>query len=178
MLGDFVKGKNYLKFPPLIQKGILLHRAIDRWTDEHPLVFEATAFFKPEFRLSAGVFTDIFFDHFLANDVRYFTEAGLLTFTEETYHSLQSHQDLLDDKMLSFFGYMKQYNWLFHYRSIEGVAKSVNGMCQRHPRLGDASHALKIFETHYEPLRLLYTEFFPLLFEKSRLWLVQENKNH
>ena len=37
-MADGIKGKRYLKFPPDIQKGIILHRAIDTFTDAHPIV--------------------------------------------------------------------------------------------------------------------------------------------
>ena len=103
MLGDFVKGKNYLQLPPDIQKGILLHRFIDRSTDEHPIVLEAMSVFKPSFFLSNGVFVDIFFDHFLANDSRYFTHDSLASFTNSTYNLLGAHQHLFDEKMAPFF---------------------------------------------------------------------------
>lgn len=168
MLGDFVKGKNYLKFSQPIQHGILLHRFIDRFTDEHPLVHEAMTVFKPTFLLSAGVFTDISFDHFLANDKRYFNEESLFKFTNETYASLNKYNYLFDEKMSLFFGYMAEYNWLFHYKDIAGIEKSIRGICKRYPRLGDAEIALDIFINNYEKLRGLFERFFPELIEKSK----------
>jgi len=32
-IGDYVKGSDYLKYPELIKKGIILHRHIDDFTD-------------------------------------------------------------------------------------------------------------------------------------------------
>lgn len=168
MLGDFVKGKNYLQLPADVQKGILLHRFIDRSTDEHPIVLEAMSVFRPSFFLSNGVFVDIFFDHFLANDRHFFDEETLRHFTKNTYQSLLSHQHLFDEKMSTFFNYMEQYNWLYHYKSMEGVSRSIRGICKRHPRLGDAEQALAIFERNYEILQTFYFEFFPLLIRSSK----------
>ncbi len=37
-IADFIKGNNFKKFPEAIQKGILLHRLIDSFTDAHPVV--------------------------------------------------------------------------------------------------------------------------------------------
>ena len=37
-IGDYVKGKDYLKYPDLVRKGIILHRHIDGFTDRHPVV--------------------------------------------------------------------------------------------------------------------------------------------
>ena len=37
-IADDIKGKKYIQFPLGIQQGILLHRAIDSFTDAHPIV--------------------------------------------------------------------------------------------------------------------------------------------
>src|SRR6266487_5277817 len=68
MLSDFVKGKTKFSFPLNIQKGIFLHRAIDSFTDIHPVTKHAKQVFKPVTGHYAGVFTDIVYDHFLAAD--------------------------------------------------------------------------------------------------------------
>lgn len=173
MLGDFVKGKNYLQLPADIQKGILLHRFIDRSTDEHPIVLEAMSVFKPSFFLSNGVFVDIFFDHFLANDSRYFTHDSLASFTNSTYNLLGAHQHLFDEKMAPFFSYMAKYDWLYHYKEMEGIEKSIRGICKRYPRLGDAERALEIFSSNYDLLRELYLNFFPILMKLSKEKLIE-----
>ena len=36
-MADGIKGHEYEKFPEIIQKGILLHRQIDSFTDFHPV---------------------------------------------------------------------------------------------------------------------------------------------
>ena len=48
-VGDAVKGHAYKKFSPDFRKGILLHRAIDDYTDHHPLVREAIELSRGEF---------------------------------------------------------------------------------------------------------------------------------
>ena len=41
-IADGIKGKKYEIYPHAIQKGILLHRAIDSYTDGHPTVRQST----------------------------------------------------------------------------------------------------------------------------------------
>ena len=43
MIADFVKNRDVARLPESIQKGIKLHRAIDTFTDAHPLIHEAKA---------------------------------------------------------------------------------------------------------------------------------------
>ena len=68
MIADFVKNRDVARLPESIQKGIKLHRAIDTFTDAHPLIHEAKAPFRPLVRLYSGAFVDVAFDYFLAND--------------------------------------------------------------------------------------------------------------
>ena len=47
MISDFVKGKARFQYPEGIQKGIMLHRAIDDFTDTHPATAIAKEIFRP-----------------------------------------------------------------------------------------------------------------------------------
>jgi len=44
MISDFVKGSSKLGYPVSIQKGIMLHRDIDAFTDTHPATAKAKDF--------------------------------------------------------------------------------------------------------------------------------------
>ena len=45
MISDFVKGSARFSYPEGVQKGIRIHRDIDRFTDFHPAVKEAKKHF-------------------------------------------------------------------------------------------------------------------------------------
>jgi acyl carrier protein phosphodiesterase len=59
-IGDYVKGRNYEKYPELVRKGIILHRKIDSFTDSHPIVNQSKMHLKKRFRRYSGVIVDIF----------------------------------------------------------------------------------------------------------------------
>ena len=65
-IADQVKGKSYATYPYAIQRGILLHRKIDDFTDRHPLFKKNVRLLFPTFRHYSRVIVDMFFDHFLA----------------------------------------------------------------------------------------------------------------
>lgn len=169
LMGDFVKGKNFLKYPIAIQSGILLHRHIDFYTDAHPIVHHAQELLRPEFRISSGVFVDIFFDHFLATNPDYFDLPSLQSFTNFIYAHIQQHQSELSQDMKTFFGYMEKYNWLFHYASREGISKSIHGMCKRYPRLGQPDLVMNLFDLHYAQFKDLFALFFPELIQAVQI---------
>ena len=54
-IGDFVKGKHFSdQFEPEIAKGIELHRAIDEFTDRHPVVHQSKNRLRPKYRHYCG----------------------------------------------------------------------------------------------------------------------------
>ena len=65
-IADRVKGKQYLNFPQEVQQGILLHRSIDSFTDEHPVSKIIRKELFPAHRHYSSVLVDMFYDHFLA----------------------------------------------------------------------------------------------------------------
>ena len=65
-MADSIKGNSYMEYPENIQKGILFHRFIDSYTDDHPSFRDSTSKLHKDFSHYSGVLVDIFYDHFLA----------------------------------------------------------------------------------------------------------------
>ena len=166
MISDFVKGKKKFDYPIAIQKGIELHRAIDTFTDFHPVTAKAKEFFREEYRLYSGPFVDIVFDHFLALDEEQFLKSnGLKTFSENTYRQLFKNATHFPVPFGRMFPYMQSQNWLYGYRLKDGIRKSFGGLVHRATYLHESEIAFKIFNENYEQLEMLYAEFFPQLKE-------------
>lgn len=163
MISDFVKGKKQYDFATGIQSGIRLHRAIDTFTDEHPLTKEAASIFKPWYRLYSGALMDVVYDHFLAIDNNRFPGSSLYDFSQEVYDTLDRFTGILPEKFRLVFPYMKKYNWLYHYRERSGIARSLEGLVHRATWLTESDTAFRLFEDHYDELQRSYAEFFPSL---------------
>lgn len=164
MISDFVKGKKKFDYSPEIQKGIALHRAIDEFTDFHPVTQKAKSYFKKEYRLYSGAFVDVVYDHFLANDKTVFINAAQLdSFCQATYIHLNDNNEVLPAPFLKMLPYMQQQNWLFHYSFREGIEKSFGGLVRRATYLSESAIAYKIFNEQYEALEECYRIFFPSL---------------
>lgn len=165
MISDFVKGKKQYEYPVEIQKGIRLHREIDRFTDLHPVVKEAKELFRPDYRLYCSAFIDVVFDHFLANDNNEFPGDSLGFFTEETYQHLDKYSESFPEKFAVMFPYMKAQNWLYHYRFPEGIEKSMGGLARKSLYITETKTAFRLFTGNYLLLKNYYEEFFPALKE-------------
>lgn len=166
MISDFVKGKRKFDYPVSIQKGIELHRAIDEFTDFHPVTAKAKEFFRPDYRLYSGPFVDIVYDHFLAlDDKQFFKNRGLKNFTETTYQQLQNNATYFPLIFQKMFPYMQSQNWLYEYRFKEGIRKGFGGLVHRAAYLNESEIAFKIFNKNYDRLADCYSAFFPELKE-------------
>lgn len=161
MCSDFIKGKKKFDYSLPMQQGIMLHRAIDEFTDTHPSTTKAKIFFKPFVGLYAGAFVDVVYDHFLAIDKNEFiNNEALLNFTHNTYNILQENIYQLPEKFQIIFPYMQQQNWLYNYQFKWGVEKSFEGLTRRAKYLSFWAEAFSAFINNYQALQNCYTNFF------------------
>ena len=178
MISDFVKGKKKFDYPPVIQQGIMLHRAIDTFTDTHEATKEAKQVFRPHYRLYSGAFVDVVYDHFLATDPTEFTEQVLLDFSQQVYSALDKQLHWLPERFALTFPYMKEHNWLFNYRTRWGTGKSLGGVVRRSVYLTESDTAFHLFEKHYQLLQDCYRHFWTSAkpFAQKQFDLLQSNK--
>lgn len=168
MLSDFIKGRRVLDYSSGIQKGIQLHRYIDEVTDAHPATAKAKQIFRPYYRLYSAPITDIIFDHFLANDPLYFTEPALLAFTKNVYAALEAQSALLPVRFTNVLYYMQLDNWLYHYRTTQGIEKSLQGLMRRATFISDSAPAHQLFLQHYTELQACYADLFPAVKQMAK----------
>lgn len=180
MISDFVKGKKKFDYPLQIQKGIALHRVIDQFTDEHPATREAKKVFRPHYRLYAGAFIDVVYDHFLAADEHEFSEETLFRFSQEVYRVLDQYKNWFPDRFAGMFPSMKKNNWLFHYRTVSGAEKSFGGLVHRAVYLNESETASRILMDHYQLLSDCYRQFWADIkpFAENKLRLLMETGNN
>lgn len=173
MVSDFVKGRQKSVYAASVQTGIDLHRAIDTYTDNHPATAKAKQIFRADYRLYSGPIVDILYDHFLATDETIFPENSLLPFTETVYQTLEEETVHLPAHFLPVFTYMRIENWLYHYRTTEGIAKSLRGLVRRSAFLTDSTKAVDLFLSNYDELKACYADFFPAVKQTTKQKLAE-----
>jgi Uncharacterized protein conserved in bacteria len=171
MISDFVKGSSKNNFQKQIQNGIVLHRNIDEFTDQHAVVHKAKTIFKPYYRLYSSPIIDILFDHFLANDAAIFTENSLMNFSVHVYSVLDLNYESLPETFKMVFQFMKKENWLYGYRTRSSMERSLKGLAHRSSYMIEADTAYNLFNDHYAFLRDCYVHFIPDVkqFTKQRI---------
>ncbi len=160
-IGDFVKGNDYKRYPAEVQNGILLHREIDSYTDSHEVVLESKIRLREKYRHYSGVITDIFYDHFLANNWSQYHETDLKQFTHQFYDTMEDQRPNLPDNVNYVLFHMKRDNWLYQYRTLEGIGKALYGLSRRTKFNSKMDESIKDLERDYELYEDEFYRFFP-----------------
>ena len=159
-IADSIKGSHFKHLPFGIQKGIIHHRAIDTYTDSHPIVKRSKRRLHNRYGHFKGVIIDILYDHYLAKDWDKYSKISLDVFSEESYQLLQDHITILPQKIQYLLPYMRSQNWLFNYRSIEGISKILWGMDKRTKGISKMNLAKEDLIKNYEEFQDDFTYFF------------------
>jgi acyl carrier protein phosphodiesterase len=167
-IGDFVKGKNALEhFDPEIIRGIELHRAIDEFTDSHPVVTQSKTRLRSKYRHYSGVIVDIFYDHLLAKNWDMFHPELLPDFADKAYGIVQAHHTILPEDVKFMMPHMIRGNWLVNYARIEGIERALNGMARRTRYESKMEQSTKDLIEYYTEFSSEFFDFFPALQKRA-----------
>ena len=177
-IADSVKGPDLDKYSEGIQKGIRLHRAIDSYTDQHPVVLKSKKRLRPKYRKFSGIVVDVFYDHFLAVNWESYHHQSLRKFTSGIYVFLAKKQGKLTPHARRFLAYMVSRDILYKYAKLEGVNIALTGLSRRARFRSGMEHAVNDLEEGYDLFAREFDEFFPDLqaFTASKLLDIQTDR--
>lgn len=155
-MADGIHGKKIENFQIDIQKGIILHRFIDTYTDAHPVFRESTKRLHSNYHHYSGIIVDIIYDHFLAKNWSDYSDEKLDHFINRFYNSLNENFELLTTQTQQFMPYMISQNWLLSYQTIEGIEAILTQMDARMKRRNKQNTIMRFAVAE---LQLYYTEF-------------------
>ena len=171
-MADGIRGKHFENYPLDVQKGIILHRAIDTFTDAHPIFRQSTKKLHKNYHHYAGVIVDVFYDHFLAKNWNTYSEEKLEEFVARFYQSLQDNHTTLSERTKEIMPYMIEQNWLVSYQTVEGINRILTQMDQRtknESKMRFATNELSEFYTEFEKE---FTNFFQELIQFSNTKII------
>ena len=167
-IADNIRGKRYQNYPVGIQKGILLHRQIDSFTDSHPTVRQSTKRLHKNYGHYSGVIVDILYDHFLAKNWSDYSSIKLDLYTTRFYDLMMSNYDDLPERTRNMLPYMISGNWLLNYAKIEGIQDVLNGMNRRTKFRSNMNLATRELIQYYSEFESEFTSFFEELIQFSK----------
>ncbi|NER13402.1 DUF479 domain-containing protein [Leptobacterium flavescens] len=170
-IADGIRGKKYLDYPEKIRTGILLHREIDTFTDAHQTVKKSTKRLHENYGHYSGVIVDIFYDHFLARNWSSYSNIPLDEYVKDFYEILNDHYEILPDRYKKMRPYLIRENWLYSYRTLDGISKVLDGMNRRTQNRSKMNFAILELEKYNSEFEKEFSSFFDELitFSKHKL---------
>ncbi|MFM7725227.1 MAG: ACP phosphodiesterase [Flavobacteriales bacterium] len=160
-IADDIKGSRWREFPAAVQQGILLHRYIDDFTDNHPKVVELRKLLHPRLGKFSGVALDVLFDHVLCMRWEQYEETSHDVWIGTTYDLLAARGSEMSEKRKFILENMIKYNWMQMYATSEGVATILGQMSRRIPFENPLQLGITAFKEHKTAIISTFDEFFP-----------------
>lgn len=147
-IGDYVKGRNYENYKDGVKQGILLHRQIDFYTDNHLKFREAKKLMVPEFGLYSGIIIDLIYDHLLAKNWDNYSTRNLREYTKWVHAVLLKNFFYLPKRVQGFLPILIQNRRLESYATVEGIQKSLEIMSRYTSLPKKSEKAIEIMEAN------------------------------
>lgn len=159
-MADTIRGSKYDYLPIEVQKGILLHRAIDTFTDAHPIFRTSTKRLHEHYHHYSGVIIDVFYDHFLAKNWSRYSCIPLDQFASHFYEIMQANYEILTPKTQQILPYMISQNWLVSYATVEGIGIILSQMEKRIKNESKLSLSINELNLYYAEFENEFMAFF------------------
>lgn len=164
-IGDFVKGNRHQHYPEQVAFGIILHRHIDSFTDQHPAVRECIQLLRPGYGKFAGIVADIFFDHFLAHNWNDYSPYTLRRFAKNAHAIFLSNFGLLPMRVKQFLPFLIHHKRLESYAVRENLSQVLEIMAKRTSLPPNTQWAMQTLNDEYAQFEALFRSFFPELIQ-------------
>jgi acyl carrier protein phosphodiesterase len=159
-MADGIRGNQYLSLETEIQKGVLLHRFIDSFTDAHHIYRQSKHRLHENYGHYSGVIMDIVYDHYLAKNWSKFHDLPLKKFAENFYDSLSKNYHFLTDKTKNMMPYMIDNDWLTSYATLNGLEMILFQMDYRTKHQANMQEAMVEIEKYYTEFESEFFLFF------------------
>lgn len=175
MIGNFIadalRGKETEKYNATVNNGFLLHRAIDNFTDHHPIVKQSKQRLDSKYGKYDAVVIDILYDYLLANNWSLYATITLELHAQKVYDAIECQLDIMPAKVQQSFPYIKAQNWLVNYGNYDGISESLNSMARRATFDSHMDEAIVDLKQHRSLLQQDFNAFFPEMISFAKLFL-------
>ena len=159
-MADSIRGSQYLDYPNSLQKGILLHRHIDSFTDSHPIYRKSKHRLHEKYGHYSGVIMDIAYDHFLAKNWSKYSNEKLEDYAADFYKLMQDNYEILTERTKGMLPYMIGRNWLVSYATIAGLEMILFQMDYKTKHRANMQEAIVELQEFYAEFESEFFQFF------------------
>jgi acyl carrier protein phosphodiesterase len=163
-IADSIKGKSYKSWSPGIQKGILLHRFIDSFTDSNQYYLLGKRRFYENYPKVGGVINDIIYDYLLWQYDKKYKSIDLTLEIIRFYDVLERYKSHMPEQLRFMFGYMIRDKWLLNYQYEWGIKKALNGIGRRMNYSNNLGESFEVVQNNL----IKFNSEFELFFEEIK----------
>ena len=167
-IGDHVKGRQYERYAPGIRTGILLHRKIDHFTDQHPIVKTSSTRLREKYGRYSGIIIDVFYDHFLAQNWGDYHEDSLKDYVSGVHRLLLYNYFKLPRGVKRFLPFLVKSRRLETYATAQGIERALKIMSGYSSLPDHTDWAMLQMENHYSNFNEEFKSFFQELREMAQ----------
>lgn len=167
-IADAVKGKALNKYNHNIRKGIMIHREIDNFTDNHNLFNQSKRRLQHNYHKFSGVIVDMYYDHFLAQNWSDYSNEDIEVFVERAYRILKRKYLLLPSRYKKILPFMITSNWLVNYSNFNKLRINFENMAKRTSFESGMENAVNDLKKDYKQYYQEFSAFFPDIIEFVR----------
>lgn len=160
-LADLIKNRALETYSTGIQEGVSLHRKIDQFTDQHPMVIQGVRRLHPYHHKYAAVIVDVFYDYLLAKNWLMYTKEDFITFTKRVYAILEKYKSAMPPKIQIRLSNMIDGDWLIGYSQYEGLAFTFDRMQFRLSKPEYLHGVIENLQTYESAFDEEFKVFFP-----------------
>lgn len=173
-LGDHVKGLLKGERSKTIEDGIRFHRAVDVFTDSHPMQQRSISRLPKNLRRYGGIICDVVYDYYLANHWAAFYEKDFQQFCTASYLAILVAEDELTQPAFSTVVRMQENSSLQSYTSRHYIERSLAFIGQRLKRDNPLHLGYREFEALEQELEQDFMTFLPLVDAFGSDWLASQ----
>lgn len=160
LCGDFVRGVVDGRFPATIEHGIRMHRAVDAFTDQHPVNRRARQLFISPHRRFAGIICDVAYDHFLALEWQHYCDTPLVEYAALVDDALWQKRHVLPAGLREFMPYLKSEKILTSNVFRTHIDLTLQRISRRRSSMAPLASAPAPLWQNRDALKQCFDEFF------------------
>lgn len=167
LLADVVRGPQRDAMSVNFLRGAACHKAIDAFTDAHPVVKRSRARIGSEHRRFSGVLIDVFYDYYLARNWERYSPIALDAYTAAFYASAQAHVIELPPDARTLLERIIRHDLLGSYARVDGVERALSRIStylnSRWRKQFALDQGVRDLLAHEAAFAADFHEFFPVL---------------
>ena len=158
--GDLVRPVDFPNLVPDLIKGVMQHKHIDAFTDQHENVNQMNMLIRPYQGKYTPVVTDVLMDFILSKYWHVFHEESLETFCEHVYAIVHTHLHLIPEKLHFRIGRMLDNRWLESCKSRMDMQTTLLMLSRRASFKNNIQEAMTPYELNEHTIDRLFLTFF------------------